>query len=376
MYRLIAFSGDDRGREWPLRLGRNTLGRALGTDVQLQDGKASRVHCAIDFTDDGVWIEDLGSLNSTYVNGRRIEKERISNGCQITIGDTNLLLNEVQEDEGEYLERTVVQTVSGPRKLRDYEEQLMGHGIVGQSGAMVGVLDLIDRVAQTDAPVLVSGPPGSGKELCAYAIHWRGARREKSFVPIGCAALSDRLLESLLFGHERGAFAGATTTRDGALHYAKGGTIYLEEIAEMPLGCQAKLLRVIEDQTFFRLGSDKPELVESRIVTSTSQDLEQAVREKLFRQDLLYSLNAVRLEIPPLSQRGQDIRLLAEQLIEKVCCRYSVPPKTLSPDAIEALETYDWPGNVRELHSCMERAVLLGGSTLILPGDLGLRLRR
>lgn len=367
-YRLVALTGDDRGREWRLRSGRNVVGRAIGTEVKLADNRSSRTHAAIDVGEE-VWVEDLGSRNATFVNGRRIARERIVAGTQITIGETDLLLEEVVGRSGDE-EKTVVQTEPYIRKLRDFEVQLLSHGIVGRSPGVMEILDAIARVSRTDATVLITGPTGSGKELIAYAIHYCSLRKEMNFVSLSCAALSETLFESELFGHVEGAFGGAGAERDGVLHYARGGTIFLDEICDLPVGSQAKILRLLDDRTFNRLGSNRTEVADCRFLLATRYDLESAVRRGKFRQDLYYRANAIRVHVPPLSERTEDIELLAALYIEKFCIQYAVAPRELTADALEKLRAYEWPGNVRELQACMERAVLLGESPMITAAEI------
>ncbi|MEW6366395.1 MAG: sigma 54-interacting transcriptional regulator [Acidobacteriota bacterium] len=373
-YLLEALSGDDRGRRWPLQTGRNTIGRAVGTDVRLEDGMASRVHCALDVGEE-IWIEDLGSLNATYVNGDPVERRRLYVDDHIAVGATEMVLAQTETDDDDALQKTIAQSAPQPWKLRDFEVQLLGHGIVGQSSAIMDVLDKVARLSRTSATVLITGPSGSGKELIAYALHICSPRKDHRFVSVPCMTLSDVLLESELFGHEACAFAGAGAARDGLFHYARGGTIFLDEICDMPLGCQAKLLRVIEDRTFCRLGSNRPEPADCRIIAATARDIQQSVRARLFRQDLSYRITAVQIDLPPLAERSEDIELLAAQFTEKVSCQHSLPPKSLSPGAIERLRGYHWPGNVRELQAVIERAVLLGQSSTITPSEIELPAR-
>ncbi len=231
--------------------------------------------------------------------------------------------------------------------------------IVGTSEPMQSVFDAIDQVADTETTVLVTGETGTGKELVARALHERSRRADQVFVKMNCAALSTDLIESELFGHEQGAFTGATERREGRFELADGGTILLDEIGELPLETQAKLLRVLQHQTFERVGGSETIEVDTRILAATNRDLEAAVEAGHFRSDLYYRLNIFPIELPPLRDRTGDIPLLAEHFCEMYAARTGKDIDSLHPDAMAALQGYDWPGNVRELANIIERAVIL-----------------
>jgi transcriptional regulator with PAS, ATPase and Fis domain len=236
--------------------------------------------------------------------------------------------------------------------------------LVANSVAMQRVADLIDRVAGTDANVLVLGESGTGKDAVARLIHDRSPRRERPFVKIDCAALPEELIESELFGYERGAFTGARDQKPGRFEGADGGTLVLDEIANLSSSAQAKLLRVIEERSFERLGGKQPIKVDIRIVALANVDLKEAVRARTFRDDLYYRLNVVTVELPRLSQRVEDIPKLAAQFAGHFAARNGRKGMTISPQAIQLLEEYDFPGNVRELRNIIEQSVLAsdGGS--------------
>ncbi|HEV2233803.1 MAG TPA: sigma-54 dependent transcriptional regulator [Terriglobia bacterium] len=242
--------------------------------------------------------------------------------------------------------------------------------IIGEDASMKEVEQAIRRVATTGATVLLQGESGTGKELFARALHGLSPRRELPFVTINCAALPENLIENELFGHEKGAFTGAAGRKMGKVELANRGTLFLDEIAEMPPPAQAKLLRLIEEKTFERIGGTQTITVEVRIVAATNRPLRDAVEKKLFRNDLYFRLAAFPVEIPPLRRRGRDVLLLANYFLEKYAAEFQKPRAGLSLAAQELLLAYSWPGNVRELSNAIERAVILADSTLITPENL------
>ncbi len=244
--------------------------------------------------------------------------------------------------------------------------------IVGQSQAMQQVFKMIGRVSHSDAPVMITGESGSGKELVARALHTYSQRSSKDFIAINCAAIPEQLLESELFGHEKGAFTGAVTQRTGRFEQCNGGTLFLDEIGDMPVSIQSKILRVLQEGEFSRVGGNETLHTDVRIVAATNRNLEQEVAKKNFREDLFYRLNVVRIQLPPLRQRVEDIRLLAEYFLQKVASKKHVPRLRLSEEAIRLMEAYGWPGNVRELENTIQRATVLATSDVILPKDLPL----
>ena len=240
-------------------------------------------------------------------------------------------------------------------------------GIVMVSAKMHELLRMVDRVAPTESSVLILGESGTGKELIARAIHDRSARRDQAFVPIHCGALPREVLESELFGHERGAFTGAAGTKPGLVELADGGTLFLDEIGEMEPDSQVKLLRALETKSFFRVGGTRARTVDMRLVAATNRDLPEAIRGGQFRQDLYYRINTIAIQLPPLRDRREDVRVLAEHFVER---NAAYGRKRLSAEALAVLEGYDWPGNVRELQHAIERAVILATADDIKPADL------
>ncbi len=254
------------------------------------------------------------------------------------------------------------------RRLR--EEINVTHSMVGDSTRMREVLQFIGRVALTDATVLIRGESGTGKELVARAVHGNSARASKPFIAINCAAIPETLLESELFGHEKGAFTGAVAQKKGKFELADGGTVFLDEIGEVAPAVQAKLLRVLQERELERVGGSRPIKVDIRLLAATNADLEGAIQRKTFRPDLFYRLNVVAVTVPPLRQRREDVVPLAEYFATKHSQRCKRPVRGLSPQAKACLLRYEWPGNIRELENAIERAVVLGTSELILPEDL------
>lgn len=239
--------------------------------------------------------------------------------------------------------------------------------LVGSSRAMLDVFTMIGKVAETDSTVLICGESGTGKELVAEAIHSYSRRKDKPFVVVNCAALPEGLLESELFGHERGAFTGAVARKLGRFEVAKGGTIFLDEIGELSPTLQVKLLRVLQERTFERVGGTEPVRGDFRILTATNRNLEACVEEKLFREDLFYRLNVVRISVPALRERRADIVVLAEHFLRRYSEKNDLPALGFSEDAILMLQTYSYPGNVRELENLIERAVLMARGRIIMP---------
>jgi two-component system, NtrC family, response regulator AtoC len=248
--------------------------------------------------------------------------------------------------------------------------------LVGASSAMRRVFDLLERVADSDATVLITGESGTGKELVAKTIHAQSGRAAGPFVAVNCAALPETLLESELFGHAKGAFTDARAGRQGLFKRADGGTLFLDEIGEMPAGMQAKLLRALQERLVRPVGGDEEVTFDARIVAATNRDLEAAVEEGRFRQDLFYRFDVVRLDLPPLRSRGSDALLLAQHLIDHSPVAASRGVKGLSAEAARAIADYAWPGNVRELQNCVERAVLLTRFDHVTPEDLPDRVRQ
>ncbi len=261
--------------------------------------------------------------------------------------------------------------------LREEVEKNHSFGsLVGESKVIKDLQRLIAQIARTKTTVLITGESGTGKELVAHAIHHHSPRQNKPFIAVHCAALTETLLESELFGHEKGSFTDAHEKRLGRFELADSGTIFLDEISEMSPSVQVKLLRVLQEQEFMRVGGTKLVKVDVRVVTATNQDLEKLVKEGKFREDLYYRINIVPIFIPPLRERLGDIRLLAMNFLEKYKKELNSPIREISAEAMRLLEEYKWPGNVRELENAIERAVVLAEKDVIHPDDLPISVKK
>jgi DNA-binding NtrC family response regulator len=254
---------------------------------------------------------------------------------------------------------------------KQLDEKYGFSNIIGTGRAMKRIFELVDTIAGLNSTVLIQGETGTGKELIAKAIHFNSTRKDQKLVSINCGAIPENLLESELFGHVKGAFTGAVQTRIGRFEQANGGTIFLDEIGNMPVSLQVKLLRVLQEREFERVGGNSTVKVDVRIIAATSSNLEQMVKDGTFREDLFYRLNVIPIDLPPLRERREDIPLLVQKFIEHFCTTHRLDLKTVSPQVMKALMSYDWPGNVRQLENLVERMVALTGNRpAILPPDL------
>ncbi|MGD2064685.1 MAG: sigma 54-interacting transcriptional regulator [Nitrospirota bacterium] len=328
------------GRRWAVVRRPLTLGVAKDCDVALSDPTVSRHHCRVEYRDDLLFVTDLGSTNGTYVNGVQVLEALLTPGVRLRLGNTELRL---------VARRHAGAAASGPPLF---------HGMVGGSPQMREIYRLLGRIAATDAPVLISGETGTGKELAARAIHNASPRRERPLVVVNCGAIPEELIESELFGHEKGAFTHAVATRDGAFAEANHGTIFLDEIGELPPNVQSTLLRVLEERTFKRVGGNRELRSDFRIVAATNRNLAEEVKEGTFRQDLFFRLYVAPVELPPLRERLDDLPALAEHLLRRDATTGS-HPRSVAPEAMEVLRRYTWSGNVRELRNALSRAQLL-----------------
>ena len=250
------------------------------------------------------------------------------------------------------------------------EDRYRFENIIAKSSKMQRVIEVIKVVAKSNATVLITGESGTGKELVARAVHAQSDRRNKLFVAVSCAALPESLLESELFGHEKGSFTGAYAQKKGKFEFADGGTLFLDEIGEMSANIQVHLLRVLEEKEFTRVGGNEPIRVDVRVISATNKDLRKAIEKQEFREDLYYRLNVVNIELPPLRERKEDIPLLADYFLRKFAVENRKEVTEFSPEVIESLVAYDWPGNIRELENAIERAIILSRDSSITTTDL------
>ena len=326
------------GKRWPVGRRPLTVGTAADCDVVVEDATVSRHHGRLEPRGELLFVRDLGSTNGTQVDEVTILEAMVRPGARLRIGNTCLHLDA----------RERPMTTPGPDHF---------HGMVGATPAMRELYRLLERIAATDAPVLIAGETGTGKELAARAIHAASGRRNGPLVVVNCGAIPEELIESELFGHEKGAFTHALATRDGAFAQANGGTLFLDEVGELPVAVQATLLRVLEEHTFKRVGGNRELTSDFRVVAATHRDLAAEVREGRFRQDLFFRLYVAPVTLPPLSARLNDLPALIAHLLRRDAA--TTPPPEVAPEAMALLRRHPWPGNIRELRNCLARAQLV-----------------
>lgn len=320
------------------------VGSGDDCDVVLEDTAVSKKHCRL-FREGENWVvADLGSTNGTFVNGAPIREAFVTGGAVVEVGRTQLQLFESEDSV----------------QIKPSDQQRFG-GIVGRDRRMRKLYSILERIAPTDSTVVIEGETGTGKEVIARTIHDRSLRREGPFLVFDCSAVPENLVESELFGHERGAFTGATRTRQGVFELADGGTVFLDELGELPLNLQSRLLRVLESREVRRVGGDAPIRVDVRVVAATNRDLESEVSAGRFREDLFYRLGVVRVMLPALRDRAGDIPLLVKHFLDHG--RFNRAPdgtkkvEKVGREALDALSRYAWPGNIRELRNAVEYGV-------------------
>ena len=348
-------SGDDKGRELLIDRQKVTIGRSVICDLPLADKAVSGTHCELVADEHGVLLRDLESTNGTRVGELRVREVWLREGTSFSVGKTQLRF--------EPLEGSIDVPVSGNDTF--YE-------LVGTSTRMREIFAVLEKVAPSDLTVLVRGETGTGKELVARAIHRASSRASAPLVVQDCSAIPRELVESTLFGHERGAFTGASERRRGSFEQADGGTIFLDEIGELPMDMQPKLLRVLENREVKRVGGSKTLPVDVRVVAATNRDLRQMVNEGTFREDLYYRLSVVQVELPSLRERPEDVPILVEGFLDDFAARrYPGEERvfTATPEAMRRLQAYPWPGNVRELKNTVERAASLADGDLLQRED-------
>ncbi len=339
-----------------------TIGAMEDNDLVLNDETVSRYHCKIIQEDSGYLLQDLQSTNGSFINRVRIREGYLKPGCTVGLGNAEVKFHAADEK---------VEIV--PSK-----KERLGR-MVGRHVKMRELYTIIEKIAPTATTVVIEGETGSGKEVVAQTIHELSNRADGPMCVFDCGAVPDNLIESELFGHEKGSFTGAVMTRQGLFETASSGTLFLDELGELPLDLQPKLLRALEQREIRRVGSNKPIKVDVRIVAATNRNLELEVREGRFRQDLFYRLSVVRVFIPPLRDRVEDIPLLVKHLLQHSSFNQkpdgSLRVAGCSRAAMDLLTTYRWPGNVRELVNTIERSVSFAEGELIEPRDMPENLR-
>ncbi len=350
--RIVASAGPGAGRALAMSSALATVGRHPTNDLVLNDPQVSGVHLELRRVGDRVHVRDAGSTNGTWMGQHRIGEMELSAGAEITVGTTVLRVD--RDDTG----ATASVSKSGAFGA-----------LVGRSTEMLELFAILERVAPKSLGVLVQGETGTGKEEVARALHARSPRAEHPFVVIDATALPETLAESLLFGHEKGAFTGAEQRRAGYFEAASGGTVFIDEIGELPAPLQAKFLRVLERQEVVRVGGHAPVKVDVRVVCATHRDLRHEIEAGRFREDLYYRVAHVRVMMPPLRDRTEDVPLLCERLLASLAGPKGETVR-LEPDAVEFLRAQPWPGNVRELRNVLSRASAMAQDGVIRRADV------
>ncbi len=340
--KLVVQHPDGTARDFIVDKGTITIGTADGSDLQLNDETVSRNHAEIIKNKEGYLLRDLGSTNGTFVGGLKVKEAFLASGSIVKIGKTRIKFT--PQDE----------------QLEIYPSKKTQFGaIVGRSLEMRKVFGILEKVAPTNVTVVVAGETGTGKELVAKAIHQHSRRARGPFIVFDCGAVAENLIESELFGHERGSFTGATTTRQGAFEMADGGTIFLDEIGELSLELQPKLLRALESGEVKRVGADRPRKVDVRVIAATNRKLKEEVGKGRFREDLYFRVSVVQVYLPPLRKRVEDIPSMVKHFIEQARKdpQATTQVEGVTDDAMRLLCDYQWPGNVRELKNAIDRGI-------------------
>jgi transcriptional regulator with GAF, ATPase, and Fis domain len=340
---LVVLSGPARGQERVIDKDVFRIGKSPDSDLTLSDETVSRMHCEIVREARGYLLRDLDSTNGTLLDGAEIREAFIKPGAILTVGKVELK----------------VRPFSERIELLPSDSTRFG-SVYGKSISMREIFGLLERLAPTDATVLITGETGTGKDILARSVHDASPREKKPFLVVDCGAVVGSLIESELFGHEKGSFTGAAGQRQGAFELANGGTLFLDEIGELPLDLQPKLLRALEQRAFRRVGGSREIRVDIRVIAATKRNLRMEVERGKFREDLFFRLAVVPIEMPPLRERREDIPLLVEALVATLSPEYQVAVPRATMDALVA---HDWPGNVRELRNVLERALYLARAT-------------
>lgn len=358
--KLVVLEGDDTGKELTVDRGTVTIGNHKDSDLALQDETVSRNHAEIKKTKEGYLLKDLGSTNGTFADSLRVREIFLQPGAVIRFGKTKVKF--IPQDE----------------KIEIYPSKRESFGdIVGKSLELRKTYGIMEKVAPTNVTVIISGDTGTGKELVAKAIHASSKRVNRPFVVFDCSAVQENLIESELFGHEKGSFTGATSTRQGAFEMANGGTIFLDELGELSMDMQPKLLRALEQGEIKRVGADVPRKVDVRVLAATNRNLKKQVKEGLFREDLYFRISVVQLHLPPLRKRLDDLPMLIDHFIDlnNKSGERGRKIQGLTSAAMQVMRDYRWPGNVRELKNVIDRTASLCEKDIIDVNDLPEYLR-
>ena len=350
--RLLVTDGPDKGLSVTMDRPRITGGRSAVNDLVLSDKAVSGAHFEIVSGQDGYLLRDLESTNGTFVGGLRIREVFLKPGTKFQVGHTVIRFQPTDE------------VIEIALSSQDRFGRALGHSV-----PMREVFAILERVAPSDLTVLISGETGTGKDVIAQGIHEKSNRADGPFVVLDCSAIPKNLIESTLFGHEKGAFTGALDRRQGFFEQADGGTIFLDEIGELDISLQPKLLRVLENKEIKRVGGHKTISVDVRVIAATNRDLRKMVSDGTFREDLYFRLSVMHVVLPPLRKRTDDIPLLAKHFLEQVEARRGLS-LSFAPETLTLLKRHDWPGNVRELRNVVERAASLAEGPVIHPDDI------
>ena len=340
--KLVVIKGTERGREYEISSDVIRAGKDDANDIVLKEETVSRVHFEIIRDAKGYLLRDLRSTNGTFLDGAEVREAYLRSGSVVTVGTVQLKFQPFEE--------RIEILPSDKEKLGD---------LVGRSLRMREIYGLLERIAPTEATILIEGETGTGKDLIAHTVHQFSRRKSGPFIIVDCGAVAGNLIESELFGHEKGAYTGANATRQGAFELANGGTIFLDELGELSLDLQPKLLRVLEQREIRRVGGNRTIKVDIRVIAATKKDLKSEVEKGKFREDLYFRLSVVPIFMPPLRERKEDIPLLVGEFMKRIAGEGQEPP-ALSAETMDILLAHDWPGNVRELRNVLERAVYLG----------------
>jgi two-component system response regulator HydG len=370
--RLAVSISDGMTVEVRLGLREVRIGRSRDADLQLPDPSVSRLHARVFRVGRQFFLADMGSRNGTHLDGKPVTQAQLTGGRSFRVGPYRIHFHQDGDSTGTGEEPTVVAAPGGiPGEPTRREPSRASRpaastpenapfGLVGGSAATRKLVETIRRVAPSDVPILIEGETGSGKELVARGIHDASDRTDRPFVVVNCGAISPELVESELFGHEKGAFTGATAQRKGAFELAHHGTIFLDEIGELPFSLQPKLLRALEQKEVKRVGGNETMAADVRILAATHKNLREEIARKAFREDLYFRVGAITVAVPPLRERREDIPAIARHFLSGMERRNGRPAPPLAPDALDALISHHWPGNVRELRNAVQRAVVMG----------------